>query len=98
MGYRDKYKDLPCKLADVTDGTSNTMLIGDKWVPSDQYNGHHWGDDTGPMAGWDADIARSTISNPDFCPNPSRDSPLPSAQKTDAGWKCGFVFGGAHPS
>jgi prepilin-type N-terminal cleavage/methylation domain-containing protein/prepilin-type processing-associated H-X9-DG protein len=91
-----KYRDKPCKIADITDGLYATMLIGDKWVPSDQYMGHNWGDDTGPMAGWDPDIARSTVNNPDFCPNPTRDSPspLPADPKSN----CGFVFGGAHPS
>jgi prepilin-type N-terminal cleavage/methylation domain-containing protein/prepilin-type processing-associated H-X9-DG protein len=91
-----RYRNVPCKIADVTDGTSNTMLSGDKWVPTNEYAGSHWADDTGPMAGWDPDIARSTVSNPTFCKNPTRDIPLPSS---DPKWtNCGYVFGGAHPS
>jgi prepilin-type processing-associated H-X9-DG protein len=101
------YRDVPCKIADVTDGTSNTMLAGDKWVPSNQYAGQHWADDTGPLAGWDPDIARSTVSNPDYCPNPTPDFPVPPGnanprlgvvQSVPQSWNCGFSFGGAHPS
>jgi prepilin-type N-terminal cleavage/methylation domain-containing protein/prepilin-type processing-associated H-X9-DG protein len=93
--YQGKYRDVPCKIADVTDGTSTTMLAGDKWVPSDQYGGHHWADDTGPLAGWDGDIARSTVSNLDYCPNPTPDIPMPDSDPR--WWNCGFSFGGAHP-
>src|SRR5262249_20411836 len=58
-----KYSDAPVKIADVTDGTSNTLLAADKWVPTNEYNGSHWADDTGPMAGWDGDTMRSTVSS-----------------------------------
>jgi prepilin-type N-terminal cleavage/methylation domain-containing protein/prepilin-type processing-associated H-X9-DG protein len=89
-----KYRDVPVKIGDVTDGTSNTMLAGDKFVPTNDYGGGHWADDCGPMAGWDPDISRSTVSNPTFCPNPTPDIPL---QQSDARWSnCGYVFGGAH--
>ena len=81
------------EIADVTDGSSNPMLAGDKWVPSNEYADSHWADDVGPMAGWDPDIGRSTVSNPTFCPNPTRDIPLP---QSDARWSnCGYVFGSA---
>jgi prepilin-type processing-associated H-X9-DG protein len=89
-----KYRDVPVKIADVTDGTSNTMLAGDKFVPSNDYAGGHWADDCGPMAGWDPDIARSTVSNPSYCPNPTADIPLPQSNPRWA--NCGYVFGGAH--
>jgi prepilin-type processing-associated H-X9-DG protein len=48
------------------------------------------------MAGWDWDIARSTVSNPNFCPNPTRDVSL--SQNDQLYWNCAFSFGGAHPS
>jgi prepilin-type N-terminal cleavage/methylation domain-containing protein len=90
-----KYRDVPVKIADVTDGTSNTMLAGDKWVPSNEYAGSHWADDCGPMAGWDPDVSRSTVSSKN-CPNPTRDISLPQG---DPRWSdCGWVFGGAHPA
>ncbi|HLJ94397.1 MAG TPA: DUF1559 domain-containing protein [Gemmataceae bacterium] len=91
-----KYRDQPVKIGDVSDGTSNTMVIADKWVPSNSYGGDHWADDAGPATGYDPDQARSTVNTPSFCPNPTRDIPLP---QTDARWSnCGYVFGGAHPA
>ena len=88
-----KYRDVPVRIADVTDGTSNTMLAGDKFVPSNDYGGSHWADDCGPMAGWDPDIARSTVAMP-TCKNPTPDIPL---AESDQRWSdCGYVFGGAH--
>ena len=91
-----KYRNVSSKISDVTDGTSNTMLAAEKWVPSNEYGGGHWADDTGPMAGWDPDIARSTVNNPSYCPNPTRDIPLP---QSDIRWDhCGRVFGSAHPA
>jgi prepilin-type processing-associated H-X9-DG protein len=91
-----KYRYVPCKIADVTDGTSNTMLAGDKWVPSIAYAGGSTGDQRGPMGGYGRNIARSTVSNPTYCPNPTRDSPL--SQSDQQSWNCEFSFGGAHPS
>jgi hypothetical protein len=90
-----KYRDVPVKIADVTDGTSNTMVAGDKWLPSNEYAGSHWADDCGPMCGWDPDIVRSTVSSKN-CASPTRDIPLP---ESDPRWTdCGWVFGSAHVS
>jgi prepilin-type processing-associated H-X9-DG protein len=71
------------------------MLAGEKWVATNSYAGGSPGDHTGPM-GWEIDIARSTLSNPTYCPNPTRDIPL--AQSDPQAWNCIFSFGGAHPS
>jgi prepilin-type N-terminal cleavage/methylation domain-containing protein/prepilin-type processing-associated H-X9-DG protein len=91
-----KYRDVPSKISDVTDGTSNTMLAGDKWLTSTEYDGSHWADDAGPMTGYDPDSARSTVSNKTFCQNPIRDLPVTQA---DQRWSnCGEVFGSAHPA
>lgn len=91
-----KYRDQPVKIADITDGTSNTMVAADKWVPTNSYGGDHWADDAGPETGYDPDQARSTVNNPSFCQNPTRDFPVP---QSDPKWSnCGYVFGGAHPA
>jgi prepilin-type N-terminal cleavage/methylation domain-containing protein/prepilin-type processing-associated H-X9-DG protein len=91
-----KYRNVASRIADVTDGTSNTMLAAEKFVPTNEYHGGHWADDTGPMAGWDPDIGRSTVSNTTYCQNPTRDIPLP---QSDPKWSnCGMVFGSAHPA
>jgi prepilin-type N-terminal cleavage/methylation domain-containing protein/prepilin-type processing-associated H-X9-DG protein len=95
-GAPGKYRYVPCKIADVTDGTSNTLLAGDKFVPTNAYAGSSPADDCGPLAGWDWDIARSTVSNSTYCPNPRRDIPIPETDQLY--WNCSIAFGGAHPS
>src|SRR5438552_1965531 len=91
-----KYRDVPVKISDVVDGTSNTMVASEKWVPSNEYGGDHWADDAGPATGYDPDQARSTVNNPSFCKNPLQDYALP---QSDAKWgNCGYAFGSAHPS
>jgi prepilin-type N-terminal cleavage/methylation domain-containing protein/prepilin-type processing-associated H-X9-DG protein len=84
--------------ASIQDGTSNTMMIGEKFVPTNWYGGQWWADDDGPIEGWDPDIARSTInSRAYFAPgNPTRDTNL--EDWSDPFWNSGFVFGSAHPS
>jgi type II secretory pathway pseudopilin PulG len=91
--------------ASVTDGTSNTMAIAEKFVPTYNYTGSWWwGDDKGPYHGFDAISARSSVSqtnptNGNAHVNPSKDydtsvgGPLPNAD-----WNSGFVFGAAHPA
>lgn len=61
----------PVKMAKVTDGTSKTLLIAEKYVRSDNYDSDqafHYSDDRGWSDGWDADQMRST------CFQPLRDS------------------------
>jgi len=49
-------------MAKITDGTSKTILAGDKWVPTDLYAGGLFaGDDRGWSDGWDFDTLRSTL-------------------------------------
>lgn len=57
----------PVKIAKITDGTSKTLLIAEKYVRSDNYveNGvNHYSDDRGWSDGWDADQMRSTCFAP----------------------------------
>lgn len=57
----------PTKIAKITDGTSKTLLIAEKYVRSDNYveNGvNHYSDDRGWADGWDADQMRSTCFTP----------------------------------
>jgi prepilin-type N-terminal cleavage/methylation domain-containing protein len=57
----------PVKIAKITDGTSKTMLIAEKYVRSDNYvsdRENHYSYDRGWSDGWDADQMRSTCFLP----------------------------------
>jgi prepilin-type N-terminal cleavage/methylation domain-containing protein/prepilin-type processing-associated H-X9-DG protein len=66
------YRRSTCKLASITDGTSNTYLAGEKYLNSDAYKeGTDQGDDQGWMAGYDYDVNRWTMDTsggtPTYC-------------------------------
>ena len=48
----------------IEDGTSNTMMFGEKFIRPDLYEGGSWGDDRGWTDGWDTDTIRSTCYKP----------------------------------
>ena len=57
------------KVSKITDGTSKTLLVGEKYVRSDAYDGPFLGtnrnsDDRGWSDGYDADLLRSTCFPP----------------------------------
>jgi prepilin-type N-terminal cleavage/methylation domain-containing protein/prepilin-type processing-associated H-X9-DG protein len=55
----------PTTMAKITDGTSKTFLVGEKYVRSDLYSGGvSWSDDKGWSDGWDLDVMRSTCFPP----------------------------------
>lgn len=59
------------RLAAVTDGTSKTLFVGEKWVPPEIYNGSDasspamHSNDQGWNLGWDIDIVRATHRPPE---------------------------------
>lgn len=72
----------------ITDGTSNTMWIGEKRLrPSDYKTGNGW-DDRGWADGWDYDTVRSTM----FPLGPDVDVPNFQSVETPYAW----AFGAAH--
>jgi hypothetical protein len=81
--------------ANITDGTSNTMLIGEKLVPSNQYDGGGYSDDKGWTDGWDPDVVRSTC----FAPYGDSDSFVLSPTNNNLfGTQVDlWYFGSAHP-
>ena len=54
------------KVAQITDGTSKTMMVAEKYIRSDNYEASaaHYSDDRGWTDGWDADLLRSTCFTP----------------------------------
>ena len=52
------------KVAQCTDGLSNTLLVSEKVVRNDKYDGGGWSDDLGWADGWDPDTLRSTGFQP----------------------------------
>lgn len=84
------------RIAKITDGTSKTIMIGEKYIRSDWYLGGTPSDDTGLTDGWDPDIMRCT------CIPPLQDSqsnrPFTGNHGEDPGnpiWEI-FVSGSAH--
>ncbi len=77
----------PSKSKDITDGLSNTMVIGEKRVYIDRYELGDWHDDIGWTDGWDPDIMRYT----GYEPGPDIVQPPRAAPP---GY--GFRFGASH--
>jgi prepilin-type N-terminal cleavage/methylation domain-containing protein/prepilin-type processing-associated H-X9-DG protein len=72
----------------ITDGTSKTLVLGEKRLQPANYDVGDWHDDKGWSDGWDPDMLRSTIClfQPDG-PTPSDATSIRAA---------GFRFGSAH--
>jgi hypothetical protein len=86
----------PIKLKAITDGLSNTLVLGEKMVPSNQYEGGGYSDDKGWTDGWDPDTVRSTC----FAPLGDSD-PLVLAPANDnmfGMFADVWYFGSAHPA
>ncbi|MCA9185724.1 MAG: DUF1559 domain-containing protein [Pirellulaceae bacterium] len=79
------YSSDPCKGKDIKDGTSKTMMAGEKRVLINRYDIGDWHDDIGWTDGWDPDIMRYTGYPP------AKDD------ITDPGY-LGYQFGSAHAS
>ena len=77
----------PCKDKDITDGNSNTMVIGEKRIFINRYELGDWHDDVGWTDGWDPDIVRYT----GYLPGPDVVEGAPVGQG-----ELGFRFGSAH--
>ena len=55
---------MPTKFAQITDGTTHTLVLGEKYVRADSYDGGGYSDDKGWTDGWDPDAVRSTCFQP----------------------------------
>lgn len=70
----------PTTFAKIQDGTSNTLMMGEKRLDPTKYSTGDWHDDAGWTDGWDPDTMRST------------EYPL----QGDGQNVTGYAFGGAH--
>jgi prepilin-type N-terminal cleavage/methylation domain-containing protein/prepilin-type processing-associated H-X9-DG protein len=86
----------PTKMAQISDGTTATLMVAEKYINSNDQYGYAGGDasdDRGWMDGWDPDTMRSTMARPypDDQISPIRDG-------TPAGEDQTYLFGSAHSS
>jgi prepilin-type processing-associated H-X9-DG protein len=76
------YQRSELRIADITNGTSNTYLLGEKYLnPTDYLTGNDYGDNEHMYVGADNDINRLTSSPP------LRDT---------RGYQSTLIFGSAH--
>ena len=86
------YQRSQCKMADITDGASNTFLIGERNCNPDwYYDGVDYADDQGWIEGYDWDTNRFVLDSLTVTPS----SYLPPLQDTP-GLSYGHGFGSAH--
>jgi prepilin-type N-terminal cleavage/methylation domain-containing protein len=88
----------PIKFAQITDGTSHTFLLGEKYVRSDLYEGGSYSDDQGWADGWDPDAIRSTCFQPYSDSEGYQFQPLNSNMDIFGFSQDVYYFGSAHPS
>jgi prepilin-type N-terminal cleavage/methylation domain-containing protein len=83
----------PVEMKQISDGTSNTMVISEKFNRPDLYDGSTfaWSDDRGWSDGWDPDTVRST------CFAPREDSLTVTDAIINKGQADVPFFGSAHP-
>jgi len=87
-------QDVKITFAAIYDGSSNTAMVGEKWLRPDRYLGNDWMDDQGWVCGWDPDVQRIGSIKPkrDFI----WQSPQDDNRYRHAEWNQGFGFGSAH--
>lgn len=87
----------PTKISKIIDGTSKTLLIGEKYLRSDLHPGGTPSDDTGLTDGWDPDTIRCTCVSPlnDGDVNPPFTGRIGDNPGTDGIWEQ-FLAGSAH--
>jgi prepilin-type N-terminal cleavage/methylation domain-containing protein/prepilin-type processing-associated H-X9-DG protein len=85
---------MPTKMAQISDGTSNTLVVSEKYIQATGEFGYVGGDasdDRGWLDGWDPDTMRST------CARPLSDGGV-SEIRDSAGEDQTYPFGSAHAS
>jgi prepilin-type N-terminal cleavage/methylation domain-containing protein len=88
----------PVGIAKISDGTSKTFLLGEKFVRPDWYGGGSKSDDKGWIDGWDPDAVRSTCFQPYQDSDGTANQFQPTDSNTDLFGKDRdvYYFGSAH--
>jgi prepilin-type N-terminal cleavage/methylation domain-containing protein len=73
----------------ITDGASKTLLVSEKWVHGNRYDGGGLADNRGWADGWDYDHLRSCM----FAPRPDSQGTEPDGSVSDP---ANYPFGSAH--
>jgi prepilin-type N-terminal cleavage/methylation domain-containing protein/prepilin-type processing-associated H-X9-DG protein len=81
------------RLAKIIDGTSQTILVGEKHVPSENYEASNDGNDQGWDLGFDIDINRWTRFPPFPDSTYNKGNRIPIGETFNDQWS---VFGGSH--
>jgi prepilin-type N-terminal cleavage/methylation domain-containing protein len=103
--------DTIVSMANITDGTSNTLLLGEKWLRPDQYQFGAWMDDHNVISSLDQDALRIADRPPirDTNRNPTTGALVGAGDNNPCcDWwrdppsrtpspRLGSYFGGAHP-
>ncbi len=90
----------PVTFAGVKDGTSNTIVVGEKRLFITRYGSGDWHDDCGWADGWDPDVLRLTGFGQDhtgFGPDPTGGVDGDDAD-SNLDDDLGYHFGSAHPA
>ena len=89
--YNVRIKDFRVRFANITDGTSHVMVMGEKFIRPSKYLSNDWYDDMGWCQGWDPDVVRQT--NVKY----SIDNENPNDFRGETAAQEIYGFGGAHP-
>ena len=82
------------KLAQITDGTSKTYMLGEKYViPDNYFSGLDGNDNESMFSGYDGDSSRSTYFP---VPTPSGYVPTHAPMPDTPGYQNSYCFGSAH--
>lgn len=85
---------LPITFANISDGSSNTLMIGEKRLRPKNYDKGDWHDDEGWADGWDPDIMRFTLFP--FRPDADCDTDFGTCGGAKEDRDFGLSFGSAH--
>jgi prepilin-type N-terminal cleavage/methylation domain-containing protein len=110
-GDRPSARMASITMANVTDGTSNTICAAEKFISTTDYSNWSFAEDKGAFHGFDNGYVRSTVAinitqgvtnspgDPTTLTNPMRDVAIQNSGTGGTfGWRAQFLFGSPHPS